>query len=364
MFKVIIRRLLLWSNIILALILLLSTYLPYLNPGKYWMAGFAGLLFPLLFPVCLLFIPVWLWYQKKYAFISLTVACLCLGAAKHTWGIHFFQNNNIPKQHGSGEFTLMTYNTSSMGLAYYRNDTTKLTAIYDVIKAASPDILCLQEFYTNDKQEYTNNIDSIRLVGSYPYHYFTCDKTHWDTWHYGIVLFSRFPIINAISIPCGKSAMGSGSSFLQADIMMQKDTIRIFSVQLTSYMFNGKDYSDIHTAKGTRLINKMKQTFSRRSLQALQLAGLVAQSPYPVIVCGDFNDTPVSFTYRTISRDLQDAFLQTGTGFGRTLSYLSPTLRIDYLLPQHKFRIHTSKVLSVSPSEHFPVIACLSLKKD
>lgn len=108
----------------------------------------------------------------------------------------------------------------------------------------------------------------------------------------------------------------------------------------------------------------MKGTFAKRSAQSLQLHDLVAASPYPVIVCGDFNDTPVSFTYRTISTDLRDAFLAKQAGWGRTLSYLSPSLRIDYILPHKDFQIHAFKTLYPSPSEHFPLVARLSLKKD
>ena len=364
MLTIIFRRLLLWSNIFLAVLLLLSAFLTYLNPGKYRLAGFAGFFFPALFLVCLAFIPVWwLWKRKKYMLISLIAGICCIHAAMVTWGIHFFRDNNTGRQKGNGQFTLMTYNSSSMGLASYKRDQQKETAIYDVIKKAAPDILCIQEFYSNDQPEMGRHIENIRKEGGYRYHFFTCDKMHWETWYYGIVLFSRFPIASAAAIPCGKSEAGSGSSFLQADIIVGEDTIRVFSVQLTSYMFRGDDYDNMKAPVSTGLIDKMQCTFPKRAGQALQLAGLIAQSPYPVIVCGDFNDTPVSFTYKTISKGLQDVFLETGSGWGRTLSYLSPSLRIDYILPQQAFHILAGEVMQLDPSEHFPVMARLSLKK-
>lgn len=358
------RQLLLWGSLIVAVGLLFSAYLPYLNPGKYWITGFSGFFFPLLFPVCLLLIPVlwWLKYKKQWWLCGIAVLC-CIPAALATWGVHISRNNNIAKQPNSGQFTLMTYNTSSMGLMAYKTDKDKEAAIYKVVLKNSPDILCMQEFYSNDKPGMEHHVDSLMQTGHYTYHYFTCDKTKWNTWHYGIALFSRFPIASAVAIPCGESKVGSGSSFLQADLVMQGDTIRVFSVQLTSYMFRGDDYENMKAPGGSGLIHKMRATFRKRASQAEQLAALVAESPYPTIVCGDFNDTPVSYTYKTVSRNLQDIFLETGRGWGRTLSFLSPSLRIDYILAQRSFRIHGGQVLTTHPSEHFPVMACLSLKK-
>ncbi|WP_143308455.1 endonuclease/exonuclease/phosphatase family protein [Chitinophaga vietnamensis] len=369
---VFIRSLFLWSNVLLALLLSASAFLTFLNPGQYWIAGFAGMFFPPLFLLALLFIPLWVLYKKKYYLISLAATLLCAGPALHTWGIHFFQRNDVQQKADSSQFTLMTYNTSSMGLLHYQDVAPVRNQVYAAVRAASPDVLCLQEFYTNDNPALANNIDSIRLAGDYPWHYFTCDKSHWDTWHYGIILFSRYPVVKAEKVACGFSAAGSGSSFLLADLRIGADTIRVISGQLTSYMFTRSDFKELYTLRRqgitdtggfTALLMKMRHTFSQRAAQARQLAALATASPYPVIVCGDFNDTPVSFTYRTVSAHLQDAFLQRCAGWGRTLSYLSPTLRIDYILPQERFYVHACQVLKVPRSEHFPVMARLSLKK-
>lgn len=365
MLKIIVRRTLLWSNICLVAALLLSTFLPYLNPGKCWPTGFSGFFFPVLFPLCFLYTGLWAWYKnRKYVLMNIIAILCAIPAALTTWGVHIFRENIISKPINSSQFTLMTYNTSSMGLERYVTDKDKEAAIYNAIASGSPDILCMQEFYTNDKPGKEQHMQRIRSTGNYPYHYFTRDKTHWESWHYGIVLFSRYPVISASAIPCGESRTGSGSTFLQADIAIKGDTVRVFAVHLISYMFKSEDYASMKAPKGSSLVYKMRSTFRTRSAQALQLAALVAQSPYPAIVCGDFNDTPVSFTYKTIRRNMQDAFLKTGAGWGRTLSYLSPSLRIDYILAQPALTIHGSKVFHTRPSEHFPVMACLSLKKN
>lgn len=347
---------------LLIIAVLTSAYLPLLNPGSFWLSGFAALAFPIVFLVGLLSLPFWwLWRQKKAYFIYLSIALLlCIRPALNTWGLHFSPGENLTKEAGSKDFTLMTYNSSSMGLQAYKVNQELRSAIFQQVAAASPDILCLQEFYTNDKPEMSHNIDTLRLIGQYPYHYFTHDQLSWDTWHFGIALFSRYPVAAAITIPCDSLAQGSGRSFLQADVVIHQDTVRIFSTQFTSYMLSR---DDLRAGQIFSLGGKMKATFRRRASQVNQLASLIAASPYPVIVAGDFNDTPASYSYRKAAAGLQDAFLATGLGWGRTLSYLSPTLRIDYILADKHFSIKGCRVLKMSQSEHFPVISRLSLKK-
>ncbi|MGN7822100.1 endonuclease/exonuclease/phosphatase family protein [Chitinophaga varians] len=347
---------------LLIISVLTSAYLPQLSPGSFWLSGFAALVFPVIFLICLLTWPFWLlWRKHRRYFIYISIAMLlCIRPALNTWALHFSPKENLTKETGSKDFTLMTYNCSSMGLQAYKVNQQLRSAIFRQVTDASPDILCLQEFYTNDKPEMSHNIDTLKLIGRYPYHYFTHDQLFWETWHWGIVLFSRYPIAAASAIPCDSLARGSGRSFLQADLVIHGDTVRVFSVQFTSYMLTRDDL------RGRRIFSlgrKMKATFRRRASQAKQLAVLVAASPYPVIVAGDFNDTPASYSYRHAAAGLQDAFLATGLGWGRTLSYLSPTLRIDYLLPDRHFSIKGCRVLKIPQSEHFPVISCLSLKK-
>jgi endonuclease/exonuclease/phosphatase family metal-dependent hydrolase len=348
---------LLWCNCIFLAALLLSVWLPYLSPADWWPSGFAGLLFPVFFCINLLFIPIWLFYKKRYYWLSIAGILLSYKAVMVSFAPHWPQPFSAAGAQAPG-FTLMTFNTSSMGLKGYEQDEDLRSSIYHTLREASPDILCLQEFYTNDNPKFPDNIHYIRQKLGYPYHYFTADKTQWDTWRWGIALFSRHPVIRAEKIPCGHSAAGSGSSILQADVLVHGDTIRVLTAQLQSYMLGAGG------ARGLRpLLYKMRSTFPERARQATQLLSLASASHYPVIVCGDLNDTPVSYTYYTLSRSLQDAFLHKGSGIGRTLSFLSPTLRIDYILTNSHFDVQSYHTFGNAVFEHFPVMASLSLKK-
>jgi endonuclease/exonuclease/phosphatase family metal-dependent hydrolase len=370
--QVLLPRILLYCNCLLIAALLTSVWLPYLSPQLWWPSGFAGLLFPVLLCLNLLFIPIWIIYKKWYYWLPAGAVILSFKAILVSFSLHLPQEMSYGRQ-PEPRFTVMTFNTSSMGVKGYKLDKELHASIMHTLSEASPDLLCLQEFYTNDDPRLTNNISTIQERLGYPHYYFTSDKIHWDTWRYGIILFSRYPVIQARKIPCGYSEAGSGSSILEADVLIYGDTVRIYTAQLRSYMFNPAELSQINAIKSLNgsqtqvpaarsLMHKMRHTFTTRAQQARQLQGLAAQSPYPVIVCGDMNDTPVSYTYYTLSRHMQDAFLEKGSGIGRTLSFLSPTLRIDYILAHDRFNIHGYRRFDNPSFEHYPVMANFSLK--
>nr|WP_236059736.1 endonuclease/exonuclease/phosphatase family protein [Chitinophaga rhizophila] len=360
-------RLLIFGNVLITISLLLSAWLPYLNPQQYWLSGFAGLTFLICWGINLAFLILWLVLKnrRRYAFISLAGILFSLNALYTSIGTNL-RSTPLPEGKTDKQFTLMTFNASNMGLDDYQENPFLQGAIYQMLQEASPDILCMQEFYTNKGPGFTNHIDSIRNTLHYPYHFFTNDMGHWDYWQYGIILFSRLPILRASRIPCGYSSAGSGSSFLQADLLVAGDTVRVITVQLKSYMFKGRDYDLLEKGNGSfsairSLAAKMKHTIHKRAAQSQQLAGLITQSPYKVIVCGDFNDTPVSYTYNTISMNMQDAFLHKGRGIGRTLSFLAPTLRIDYILAQRPIKIRSYNTFYKEGFQHVPVMTSLSL---
>lgn len=359
---VIIRRLLLWGNVLLVIALICSAWFRYLDPGTFWIAGFAGLTFPLLWIACLVLAVIWLLlYRLRYWLISLAGLLLTIPALLLTWGFHLPGSSANPPDRS---FTIMSFNCSSMGLKEYKNVTHIRSRIYGEIRKARPDILCLQEFYTNDHPEKTNNFDSLRLQFKYPYHYFVKHRTHWKSWHYGTILFSKFPIVDSSMVD-----MGGGSSqedLLTARLLIHGDTVRVISAHLASHRLDQEDYNVVATPdkeKVKGVMSKMKRSFRLRSAQAKLMRREIDQTSEPLIVVGDFNDIPLSYTYHTIRGDLQDAFLKKGSGFGRTFSALSPTLRIDYILPDKRIKVEDFSIWRRKGFEHFPVMARLTIRK-
>ncbi len=163
---------------------------------------------------------------------------------------------------------------------------------------------------------------------------------------------------------------GYAEHLIYADVEFQNKRVRIFTTHLQSVRFDDREYDAISKIKkrdGTGLTDskviekKLRMAYKFRESQAKLAKEKINESPYPVIVCGDFNDVPNSFTYFTIGENLQDAFLKKGSGIGRTFRYLSPTLRIDYILADKKFLVDQYNCLKVPYSDHYPIVADINI---
>jgi endonuclease/exonuclease/phosphatase family metal-dependent hydrolase len=111
------------------------------------------------------------------------------------------------------------------------------------------------------------------------------------------------------------------------------------------------------------LLRRLKRAFVRRAPQAEMVAEHIRKCRYPVIVCGDFNDTPFSYTYNTVKGNLNDAFIECGNGFGKTYNGIFPSFRIDYILHSGSLVPSGYYTHSESYSDHFPVSCFFELKK-
>jgi endonuclease/exonuclease/phosphatase family metal-dependent hydrolase len=103
----------------------------------------------------------------------------------------------------------------------------------------------------------------------------------------------------------------------------------------------------------------MKLAFIFRAKQARTVAEHIKKCPYPIIVCGDFNDTPLSYTYQILSEQLNDAFSEAGFGISNTYNGFLPLFRIDYVLHSERFKAISYQSEKVAMSDHFPVVAIL-----
>ena len=118
-------------------------------------------------------------------------------------------------------------------------------------------------------------------------------------------------------------------------------------------------------ATSRRLVSKIAKAGKLRSRQAEAVADYVKRNAgRPVVVCGDFNDTPISYTCYTIGRDLQDAYRASGTGLGRTFNRDAMFVRIDHIFCSDHWEVFEARVDdSVYLSDHHPV-HCKLLRKE
>ncbi|AWO01619.1 hypothetical protein DLD77_07885 [Chitinophaga alhagiae] len=349
-----------WSNIFLATTLLFSFFLTFTDPAVFWPAGFAGLPFIYLWPACFLFIPLWIFYRRRYWLISLPALLLTLPGVGASWGFH---TTGAALPPGPASFTVMTFNCSSMGLLRYKTDTGRLQRMYEELEKASPDILCLQEFFTNSGTRAPNHLDSIRRKLKYDHYYFVNHYTNWQNWHYGTIIFSRFPLVDTAAIDLQN--VSPEEKMITARLVVHGDTVRLLSAHLASQNLQKNEYTVVTAPNKDQahgVMKKMKAAFGLRSMQAQLIRREIAATREPLIVLGDFNDVPVSYTYKTIRGGLQDAFLAQGSGLGRTFSAVAPHLRIDYILPGPHFTVEDFFIYRRKGFEHFPIMARLSLK--
>ena len=126
-----------------------------------------------------------------------------------------------------------------------------------------------------------------------------------------------------------------------------------------------KPTSDIdeNEEKARGLVRKFLPVFKTHQEQVEILKDFIKQSPYPVILAGDFNSVPNSYEYYTISDILQDCFLEAGNGFSTSFHDYKFPIRIDYIFSSKELKPLSYKVDRTKKlSDHYPVMATFSLK--
>ena len=158
---------------------------------------------------------------------------------------------------------------------------------------------------------------------------------------------------------------------IYTDILIDSDTVRVFNVHLQSYLIDPRRYSIIESPglDEEQDIKEMREMGSKyrlavklRAKQAREIRKYIEESPYPVIVCGDFNDSPISYSYQKLRGNFNDAFVSSGHGLGRTYIGKLPSFRIDNIFYSNNFESFNFQTLDFRMSDHLPV-SCTLIKK-
>ena len=356
-------RILFWVNIAFAASLLLSNLAASVSPQKNWWLAMFGLGFGIIAFVNFLFLVYYTLRRKRKLLLSLVALLLVINKL---FGIYEIRFSKPPELKNA--MKVMTYNVRLFDLYnWYHNFETR-KKIFDMLRKQSPDIVCFQEYFSSERHDYDyNNADTLRTVLSCPYaHIYYTVNLHGNKDHWGIATYSRYPIINRKVVLFDSKRR---RAFIYSDVVNGSDTIRVINVHLESIGFKAEDYrfvenlgeEDQEELQGAMNIGRrLKRAFVRRSSQAERLHEEIKNSPYPVIVCGDFNDTPTSYTYKTVSDGMKDAFRVSGSGSGKTYLGVFPSFRIDYIL--HSDRLQSSGYTKIEEplSDHYPVYCYIS----
>ncbi len=359
---------------VLLLLYLLACLVPFLPAGKYWIIAILGLVFPLLFFTLLLFFIYWLIKKSKWALLYAVV--MLAGIQQVTVFFSFRPVSKFNASVAPGNIRVMTWNLSSWGESNRKakSNPNYQAEMVDIIKKSNADVLCFQEYlYYKDSKYYDSVIPALKDYG-YRYSFFAksnySKRIYKTTFLTQSVILSKYPIKDSAYFFYNEHEFAE--PLIYTDIMVNEKTIRVFSTHLESVKFENYDYEALHKLKkpmdasivqSRAVLYKLKQAYKKRAQQAEMLAGKIKQSPYPVIVCGDMNDVPNSYTYFTVKGDLQDAFLKKSGGLGRTFRYISPTLRIDYILADKRFEVENFSKIKVPYSDHYPILADIAFKE-
>ena len=352
-------------NIGIALLFLLGCYASYFNTTTYWFLGLLTLASLYFLLLLILFIVFWLFAKPKFILISVTTLALAWNPL-----------GQIIKIKLSGEFKMaklptsirvMSWNVEHFDILEHKTHPERKQEMLDLINKYAPDIACFQEMVGGDMDSTAINfVPRIAKALNYKYYYYSYDKR--DDFdgkhHYGIITFSRFPIIQKYTY--SPPGLNYNSIFQSIDVEANSDTFRVFNVHLQSLKFSdvSRQYIEDPTLKGEldlekskNIISKFKTGFAKRKLQSERVKKSMNESPYKVIICGDFNDVPNSYAYNTIGKGLKNAYAEKGSGIGRTFSSISPTLRIDNIFVDKKMMVEQFTRIKKKLSDHFPIIA-------
>ena len=365
-----------FSNILLlipnavAIILLIMAYMAnYFNPKTYFWVALCGSLYPYILVLNLLFVLLWLFRKNKLFLVSLVCILIGFGSLKR---LYQFKGKKLPDDTET-IFKVMSYNVQVMGL--YSNAETnnhkishkQRDSIIDLLETEKPAILCLQEYYldNNPKTTFpTTSLIKAAIGESYTSFYMPVKR---ESHQYGLAIFSKYPILRQESI---EFSTPSTNLAMYADLKIEEDTVRVFNVHFQSLHLQKEDYifaqqtvgnyselnNETLTKGGKRILRKMKRGFSVRAEQVKILCEHIQSSPYKTIVCGDFNDTPWSFTYKQTQNLLKDTYIESGKGFGNTTQinkWLS--FRIDYIFCDKNFKSYQFTTVPYKTSDHLPV---------
>ncbi len=356
-------RIVLLLNWIAVIALLLAYLAGFLNPSVFWPAAFLGLLYPAILIINILFILFWIVYLKRYFLISL----LAIVIGYSYFNTFFSTGRTRNNRNSEKDIKVMSYNVRLFNLYSWekKGHREMRQAILDLISSESPDILCIQEFYSGHGlgADYGDTISRI-LRTKYRHEAFVVTGNR--NLPVGLATFSKYPIINSSKVPYENSNV---NFFTVNDIVVEDDTFRIINTHMESVRFGKEDISFVSDwnsindttldyQKGSKIIlRKIKRAFVRRADQIPTTLHFIKQSPYPVIFCGDINDTPASYTYKQLTNELDDSFVLAGHGIGQTYSDILPWLRIDYIMTSRSLSASSFQVIKKSYSDHYPVVA-------
>lgn len=333
-------------NIVLTILSFLAFVLPFLAPKLFPLLSVLTLLLPSFLVINLLFFGYWLIQLKKQVILSGIV--LLLGI---TFINKYYKFSSIDLPEESNDFTVMSYNVRLFNLFKWIDKENVGEEIYTFVNEQSPDILCIQE--------YSSSADIKFRFYNYQFSHKQGNKIKTSQ-----VIFSKFPIVNegVIELP------NSNNSVIFADIRKGKDTIRVYNIHLESIKISPdvteieENVESINKQKSQMVFNRISEAFKKQQIQAELISKHKMTCTYPIIICGDMNNSAFSYVYRNIKGNMNDCFEEAGNGFGQTYHFKYYPARIDYIFADKVMQVKSFENFSkFKNSDHYPIMTRLAI---
>ena len=366
-----------------AVLLLVSAYSDTISPTVWIVAPFLGLMFGVILLLSFLWLAFLLLSRRWMMTVVLLVALLiCSNRIWRYCPIHFSDpspQTNVLTVNGKetttpvDTFRIMTFNTRALGKVKMWNIKTEIPII-EMVRTCQADVVCLQEYNFNPKKGHTEQEVRNRLLKEYPYYHFLLYSGR-EKKDMGIAIYSKWPIVRSEKVDDSED---NYCWALYSELKVRGRRMGVLTCHLNSNSISLKNRKLFHDQLShfkTDSLGEMKQGFHQLApsfrLRTKQVATINSylqnlnkkhEGKMPLIVCGDLNDTPVSFAYRTIRGNMLDTWVEAGSGLGISFRDAPFWFRIDHIFHNEQFRTLQVRLMrEVKDSDHYPVMATFQL---
>ena len=346
-------------NLLVVVLLIACAYSPLLPAAQFPLLSLGGLGFPFALAANLGFLILWLFVYRRYVLLPLVALIVCLPQIYAFFPINL-SGQNAPK----GALKVMSYNILSPNISASNANKSNATIAY--LEEVDADIICLQEFQFASLKKHP------QLLKKYPYKsYDVSNESQAAAHHLGCL--SKYPILSVEQLQLESTANGC----TKYRILHEGDTIVVYNCHLQSnglqtddkstykqLIFNPKD--NLRSRDTKELVKKLRDATAKRAIQTdVIIDDLEREHSRYVIVCGDFNDSPISYTCNRLRRKLDDAFMASGNGPGISYNRHGMYYRIDHILHSSQFKAYGCTVdRSIKESDHYPILCFLEKVED